>query len=62
MSRELKKCPPVVYRPGVGYQQPKCCIIAANIRITLDGGNPRVSGMKIIDGNGGALIIDGGKP
>jgi hypothetical protein len=63
ISRELKKCPSVIYRPGVGYQKPVCCIIAIpKLRITFDGGSPAASGPKIIDGNGSALIIDGGKP
>ena len=64
MSRELKRCPPVVYRPGVGYQKPNCCSnspIPPLPRNTLDGGSPFSSGLKIIDGNGSALIIDGGK-
>jgi hypothetical protein len=53
----------VIYRPGVGYQKPVCCIIAIpKLRITFDGGSPAASGPKIIDGNGSALIIDGGKP
>ena len=65
MSRELKKSPSVIYRPGVGYQQPTCCIIPIHViplRNTLDGGSPFASGLKIIDGNGSAVIIDGGKP
>jgi hypothetical protein len=63
ISRELKKCPPVVYRPGVGYQKPTCCVIPIpTLRTTLDGGSPAASGSKIIDGNGSASIIDGGKP
>jgi len=63
ISRELKKSPPVVYRPGVGYQKPTCCVIPPPIiRTTIDGGSPYASGLKIIDGNGGASIIDGGKP
>jgi len=65
MSLEVKKCPSVIYRPGIGYQQANCCSKPASKptpRNTLDGGTPFLSGLKIIDGNGSALIIDGGKP
>jgi hypothetical protein len=64
ISRELKKSPPVIYRPGVGYQKPKCCIVPVitRLRTGFDGGSPAASGLLINDGNGSASIIDGGKP
>jgi hypothetical protein len=65
ISPEVKKCPAVIYRPGVGYQQPRCClkpVKTITLRILIAGGTPFASGLKIIDGNGSAVIIDGGKP
>ena len=64
ISSSIKKCPQVIYRPGIGYQQPACCIVTIPVRLRniFDGGTPFVPGTIIIDGNGGAAIIDGGKP
>jgi len=62
MSSQVKKGPVMVYRPGVGYQQVQCTSVCTALRITLDGGSPWASGLKIIDGNGRALFVDGGKP
>jgi len=71
MSPAIKKAPPVIYRPGVGHQKPVCCLIqyvniptinpVTLIRI-LDGGTAFASGIRIIDGNGGTVSYDGGKP
>lgn len=52
-SPELKKCPAVVYRPGVGYQQVECCVIRPSIApgiVILDGGTAFASGARIVDG------------
>ena len=63
MSPAVKKAPQMVYRPGVGYQQVVCCIETyVSFVGILDGGTPRASGKRIIDGNGRTLIVDGGKP
>lgn len=65
MSPAVKKAPQMVYRPGVGYQQVVCCIETHIFPLflgILDGGTPRASGSRIIDGNGRTLIVDGGKP
>lgn len=66
MSPAVKKAPLLIYRPGVGFEQPVCCLKAPYVPPLfygiLDGGTPRASGPRIIDGNGRALIVDGGKP
>lgn len=67
-SFELKKCPLVVYRPGVGYQQVNCCVIRSEITpgiMVLDGGMAFASGLRILDGgtvsSSGKRIVDGGE-
>jgi len=66
MSPAVKKAPPIIYRPGVGHQKPVCSLIQyVNIPMLiriLDGGTAFASGIRIIDGNSGAFIYDGGKP
>jgi len=68
-SPEIKKCPVVIYRPGVGYQQPNCCVSKYDITpgiLILDGGTSFASGLRIIDGGGFFTtqpnIFDGGTP
>lgn len=75
MSKETKKLPQFVYRPGVGLVQVGCCELPVPVPApppppvvinTYDGGSPGGSGAGIIFGGvpsgSGAGIVNGGIP
>jgi hypothetical protein len=71
MSKETKKLPQFVYKPGVGLIQVGCCEPPAPppppvVINTYDGGSPGGSGAGIIFGGvpsgSGAGIVNGGIP
>ena len=71
MSRETKKCPQFIYKPGVGLVQVGCCVLPVPIPPPpvingYNGGIPGGSGIDLIFGGdpsgSGAGIIYGGIP